>query len=61
MNTKSILQSKTFWLGVVTAFAPLIPGADAWIGSHVELVGSIWGAVAIALRFITKDAVALTP
>lgn len=53
--------SKTIWLGVVTALSPFVPGVSEWISNaaHIETIGMIWGALAVLLRFITKDKVSL--
>ena len=58
---KSVLLSKTFWFGVATAFAPLVPSVGTWIASNVELAASLWGGLTILLRYITKDKVILLP
>lgn len=46
-------------MGVVTAIAPFIPGADLFIAEHTATIGIVWGAVAVILRLATKDKVVL--
>lgn len=61
MDSKKPWLSKMVWLGVATGVAPFIPGAAEWLAdpSKVELVGMIWGALAILIRFVTKERVSL--
>jgi hypothetical protein len=56
---KNILKSKTFYLGLVSALAPLFPSVGAFVSENVGTVSMVWGTLAIALRFITKDKVVL--
>jgi len=56
---KSVLKSKTFWFGLASALAPLIPSVGAYMAANSAQVGMLWGALAIALRFVTKDKVVL--
>lgn len=56
---KSILLSKTFWVGVVAAIAPLFPAVQAIMASSPEMVGMVVGAVFAVLRLISKDKVVL--
>lgn len=58
---KNILLSKTFWLNLLLALSPLLPGVGEWLASHMELVASIWGGLNIVLRLISKDKVTLLP
>ena len=64
MNAKYILESKTFWFGLLTAAAPLIAvltGIDikSFIVEHPMEVAGVWGALAILLRLVTKDKIIL--
>lgn len=56
---KNILKSKTFYMGLVSAFAPLFPSVGAFVAENIGTVSMIWGTLAIALRFATKDRVVL--
>lgn len=65
-SVKKPYESKTIVvngiLGVLVALAPFLPfaeGASQWITSHGSIVGGFWAVMAIALRFITKDAIVL--
>lgn len=59
MKNKSILKSKTFYLGIITAFAPLFPGVSEYVSSNVAQIGMIWGVATMLLRLITKDKIVL--
>ena len=66
METKKPWQSKTILLNslglILMALVPFMPGAEAvsaWISANASLIGTIWGALNILLRFITKDRVQL--
>jgi len=56
---KSVLKSKTFYLNLMMALAPLLPVIDNLVQNHLQTFAMVWGAVAILLRFITKDKVVL--
>jgi len=56
---KSILKSRTFWFGLASAFAPLIPSVGIFMSENAASIGMVWGAVSILLRFITKEKVVL--
>jgi hypothetical protein len=56
---KHVLKSKTFYFGLVTALAPLFPGAGEFIQSYASEISMVWGAAAIILRMVTKDKVVL--
>lgn len=58
---KSILKSRTFYFGLLTALAPLFPGVGSFIAENTAMITALWGALAIALRFVTKDRVVLLP
>lgn len=57
---KSVLKSKTFYFGLITAVAPLFPAVGAWMAANTDTIGLLWGALAIVLRLVTKDKVVLT-
>jgi len=56
---KNILKSKTFWFGLATALAPLIPSVGDFLKANSASIGMVWGAVSIVLRMVTKDKVVL--
>jgi len=56
---KSILLSKTFWFGIASALAPLIPSVGDFISENTAQIGMVWGAVSIVLRMLTKEKVVL--
>ena len=56
---KNILKSKTFYLGLISAIAPLFPSVSEYVANNVVQIGMIWGVATMALRLITKDKVVL--
>lgn len=58
---KSLLKSKTFYMGIIMATVPLFPVVEAWIVANPVLIGGIWGALTVGMRYITKDKVVLLP
>jgi len=56
---KHILASKTFWFGIVSAFAPLYPPIETYLQGHAVEIGMLWGSISIILRYVTKDKVVL--
>jgi len=58
---KSILLSKTFYIGVVTALAPLFPAIKPFLTEHLGTIGMVWGALIVVVRLVTKDKVVLLP
>ena len=56
---KSVLKSKTFYFGLLTAIAPLFPAVQAFVQENMVMMTSLWGALAIILRMVTKDKVIL--
>ncbi len=56
---KNILKSKTFWFGILSAIAPLIPSVGEFVKENVSQIGMVWGAAAILLRLVTKDKIKL--
>ena len=58
-TNKSILKSKTFWFGIITAVAPLFPPVEKFVTENVVMMSSLWAALAIVLRMVTKDKIIL--
>ena len=58
---KSVLKSKTFWMSLIVALAPLIPPVQAYVQANTEMVGLMVGGIFAVLRVITKDKVTLLP
>ena len=56
---KSVLKSKTFYFGLLTAIAPLLPSVGEFIASNSAAIGVVWGAVSIVLRAVTKEKIVL--
>lgn len=59
-------ESKTIiinaFLGVLMALLPFIPYLQPlvdWVNGNGILIGTIWAALAVALRFISKGAIQL--
>lgn len=60
LNKKKIWLSKTFYLGVITAVAPLFSeGIQNLIRENLVTFGILWGAATVVLRLVTKDKVTL--
>ena len=55
MEEKKPYQSKTIWLGVITAAAAFYPPVAKLIAENPETFASIMGAVFTFLRVISKD------
>jgi hypothetical protein len=47
--------SKTLWVSVIVAIAPLIPGVSPIIIANTEYIGLAVGAVFGLLRLVSKD------
>jgi len=56
---KSILNSKTFWVSLLVALAPLVPGLREWITESPEVFSGVIGAIFAGLRMITHGKVVL--
>ena len=56
---KSVLRSKTFWFGVLTALTPLYPPIGVFVSENTQAIGMIWGTLAILLRAVTKSKIVL--
>lgn len=61
MDTKKPWESKTLWLGAVTAILPLVfPPAAAWVAANPEIFSAGVSAVFSALRLISKDQITIS-
>ena len=60
MNPKSILQSKTFWLQVITFIAVFFPAVQGWLVKNPETAVGVMGAVNVLLRFATSGKISLS-
>lgn len=59
MNKKPWL-SKTIWFNLLVALSAMIfPSVNDWLVNNPSLFASIWSALNIVLRFVTKDSIAL--
>ncbi len=56
---KKSYQSKTVWIGLLTALLPLYPPAAAWVALHPELFSAAVGALFSGLRLISSDRVVI--
>lgn len=63
MSTKSVFQSKTFWLGVFTTLLPYVAQVPAtapfaeWARANPEFTSAAIGGLIIGFRFITDKGV----
>lgn len=55
---KSVLKSKTFWVNLAIALAPLFPVIKPLLTE--EVIVSLFGLVNIGLRMATSEAVSLS-
>jgi hypothetical protein len=60
VGEKTIFQSKTFYMNVLMALAPAYPPMQLWIAQNQIAFGMIWAALAIVVRFLTKNKVTLS-
>lgn len=56
---KNILTSKTFWVSLLLALSPLIPGLSEWISANPDLFTGILGSVFAGLRLVTNSKVTI--
>ena len=59
MEKKSVFKSKTFWVSLIVAIAPAIPGLREWMVTNPEAFSAAIGAVFAGLRLITNSKVTL--
>ena len=56
---KPAWTSKTFWMSLIVALAPLVPSVSDWITINPGAFSGILGGVFAILRFVTKDKVVI--
>lgn len=60
---KPIWQSKTAWLGALTAILPFVPGVGpvvaGWVGTNPEAASAILGFVFTGFRLISNGKVTI--
>lgn len=56
---KNILKSRTFWFGLLSALAPLVPALKELVIENTVAVAAVWGTLTMVLRYVTKDKVIL--
>lgn len=56
---KSILKSKTFYVSLVVALAPLFPAVQALVAANPEMVGAVLGGVFTVLRLVSAGKVSI--
>lgn len=59
METKKPWESKTVWVGILMALAPLIPGASDFMSQNPELVNSLVVTIFMVLRAVSGGRIAL--
>lgn len=57
---KSVLKSKTLWVSLIVAIAPLFPVVQDIVSKNPEAVAGIVGAVFAILRITTTQPVTFT-
>ncbi len=57
---KSILKSKTFYVALIVALAPLFPAVNQFISASPEAFSATLGMVFTFLRLISKDKVVIS-
>ena len=59
MDSKKPWQSKTVWLGLISAIAAFFPSVQAWIVANPGIYGVVLSGVFLALRFISGGKIAI--
>ncbi len=57
--SKKPWESKTVWVNAIVALAAFFPEVQAWIADNPQIFIFAFAAINFALRFITKDKVAI--
>lgn len=52
-EAKKVWKSKTFWVAIISALAPLVPEIQEWISANPEAYAAFLGLIFAALRSIT--------
>ena len=60
MKTKSIFQSKTFWVQIVALLSMAVPQVRAWLEANPEQCVAVLAAVNVLLRFATSGKISLS-
>ena len=58
-NTKKPWLSKTVWISVIVALAPLFPPVAAVVATNPEMISFAVGAVFAAIRLISSQKISL--
>ena len=61
MNSKTISQSKTFWVQVIAMAASFFPPVGAWVAANPVAAVSALGGLNILVRFVTHGKVTIFP
>ena len=59
MEAKKPWQSKTNWIALILAVAAFFPQVQGVISANPEVFAQVISGVMIALRFISKDKIAI--
>lgn len=59
MTSKSILQSKTFYLNVIAMICAFFPATNAWLAANPETAVSALTALNILMRLVTSGKVTI--
>lgn len=57
---KSVLKSKTLWVSLIVALAPLFPQVRDLVAKNPEAVASVVGAIFAVLRISTSQPLTLS-
>jgi hypothetical protein len=60
MDSKPVWQSKTLWIGLLTAVAPFWPPAAVWIAANPAIFSAAVGAVFSGLRLVSNQKVTIS-
>ena len=63
-ESKKPWLSKTMWFGLLTGLSPFLAAVvnvdlNQILANHGAVIASVWGALAVVLRYVTKDKVQL--